>query len=442
MSALAQILIKRGYKVSGSDMNQSEITNKLSGMGADISIGHSAENIKNPDVIVYTAAISSENPELICAQKLAHDNSSVILMDRASLLGKIMKDYKYSICVAGTHGKTTTTSMLSLIMRDADLDPTIHVGGQLDAIGGNVRTGNSDFFVTEACEYVESFLKFFPYIGLILNVDADHLDYYKDLNHIKSSFTKFGKLIPKDGYVVACADNSNTIDVVKNLECKKILFGIESSEATLCAKNILIDDIGNASFDVFENGIKLGTITLNVPGIYNVYNALAAISCARIFDIEFKVIEKTLNNFRGTHRRFEIKGKFNNAFIIDDYAHHPTEVKAVLGAAKSTKHSRIIAVFQPHTYTRTKALLSEFSQSFYDVDELILTDIYAAREKDTGLVSSKDLADLISKTGTNVKYISDFDEIESYIRKTLKSGDLFLTIGAGNVYKIGESLLK
>lgn len=442
MSALAQILLKRGYSIHGSDMTQSYNTVKLSELGATIYIGHSSANIKNPDIIVYTAAISEENPELIRAREYAKENKNVILMDRATLLGKIMKDFKYSICVAGTHGKTTTTSMLGSIMQDAGLDPTIHVGGQLDAIGGNVRTGSSDFFVSEACEYVESFLKFFPYIGLILNVEADHLDYYKDLNHVKSAFTKFSKLIPKDGYCIVCSDNQNALDSVKDSECNIITFAIDDLNADIIAKDITLDPFGIPTYTLYEKGCKLGSITLTVPGTYNIYNSLAAIACARIFKVDFQIIKTSFLEFAGAHRRFEHKGYYKNALVVDDYAHHPTEIKSLLNAAKNTEHNRVIAIFQPHTYTRTKTLLTEFSESFDDADEIIITDIYAAREKDNGTIHSKDLEKLLLQRGKNVIYIKEFEDILGYLEAHLEEKDLLLTIGAGTVYRIGEQLVQ
>ena len=437
MSGLAEILIKNSYKVSGSDMQLSHITNKLKEKGVEIYIGHNGDNIKDADLVVYTAAISTENPEYIKAKEL-----NIPLMDRAEFLGQIMKGHKYNVAVSGTHGKTTTTSMICHIVLKEDVDPTILVGGELDVIGGNVLAGNSDYFITEACEYKASFLKFFPYIGTILNIDADHLDYYKDINHIKDTFIKFINIIPKGGYLIANVEDENVKTILSNYnyDCNIVTYGL--NEGMLQAKNISYNESGCATFDVYKEGHMLFQINLNVPGKHNVLNALASIGTALSLNFSESSIISGLSSFRGTHRRFEVKGTKDGVTVIDDYAHHPTEIKATLSAAKNYPHNKIYCVFQPHTYTRTLSLFEDFSDSFYGVDSLILADIYAAREKDTGVVSSTMLGDRIREKNVNCLNLHSFDEIVEYFKSNLKEGDILLTMGAGDVFKIGEMYLK
>ncbi|MBU3145896.1 UDP-N-acetylmuramate--L-alanine ligase [Clostridium sp. CF012] len=437
MSGLAEILIKNDYKVSGSDMQSSHITNKLIDNGAEISIGHNGDNIKDADLVVFTAAISPENPEYLKAVEL-----NLPLMDRAEFLGHIMKGHKYNVAVSGTHGKTTTTSMIAHIILKENVDPTILVGGELDVISGNVLAGNGDYFITEACEYKASFLKFFPYIGAITNIDADHLDYYRDINHIKETFVKFINLIPKEGYLIANIDDDNVKEILNNnsYNCNVLTYGI--NEGMLKAKNISYNNLGCATFDVYKNDHLLFKIDLNVPGQHNVLNALASIGTALCLDFTEDSITSGLSNFRGTHRRFELKGTKDGVTVIDDYAHHPTEIKAFLSAVKNYPHNKIYCVFQPHTYSRTISLFEDFSNSFYDMDNLILADIYPAREKDTGAISSNMLGDRIREKNINCINFHSFDEIFNYLKDNLKDGDVLLTMGAGDVVKIGEMYLK
>ncbi len=434
MSGLAEILLKNNFSVSGSDMKSSPITDKLLSNGAKISFGHRPENIINSDLVVYTAAISKENPELLEAERLG-----ITTVDRAEFLGDIMKGHKYNVAIAGTHGKTTTTSMISHVAVKANLDPTILVGGELDLIGGNVRASNSDYFITEACEYKGSFLKFYPYIGVILNIDADHLDYYKDINEIQIAFLQFAKLIPDDGYLVCNIEDERIEQIIPKLNCNICTFGFKKGD--IQARNITFDEKGCPTYDLFHNNVNLGTISLNVPGMHNLSNSLASIVTGLCLKVPFQDIKTGLSEFSGTHRRFELKGKKAGVTVIDDYAHHPTEIKAALNAAKNLPNKRIICVFQPHTYSRTLSLLDEFSEAFYDVDELILADIYAAREKDTGVISSDMLGDKIRCNKVNCKNFHNFDSIGDYLNHELQEGDLLLTIGAGDVFEIGEKYL-
>lgn len=437
MSGLAEILIKNDYKVSGSDMKSSHITNKLKEKGVDIYIGHNVDNIKDVDLVVYTAAIPPENPEYIKAKELG-----IPLMDRAEFLGQIMKGHKYNVAVAGTHGKTTTTSMLAHIILNENVDPTILVGGELDAIGGNVLAGHSDYFITEACEYKASFLKFFPYVGTILNIDADHLDYYRDINHIKETFIKFINIVPKEGYLIANVEDENVKTILHNHDYKCTILTYGLNDGMLKAKDIIYNELGCATFNVYKEDILLFKINLNVPGQHNVLNALASIGAALILNFSENSITVGLSSFKGTHRRFELKGTKNGVTVIDDYAHHPTEIKATLSAAKNYPHNKIYCVFQPHTYSRTLSLFEDFSNSFYDMDNLILADIYAAREKDTGLISSNMLGDRIREKNVNCINIHSFDEIVDYLKNNLKEGDILLTMGAGDIVKVGEMYLK
>lgn len=435
MSGLAEILIERNFKVSGSDMKSSYITDKLASNGAKIIIGQSKDNItKDIDLVVYTAAISDENPELMRAKEL-----NIPTITRAEFLGYIMKGHKYNVAVAGTHGKTTTTSMVSHICLNANLDPTILVGGQLDAIQGNVRPGNSDYFITEACEYKGSFLKFFPYVGVILNIDADHLDYYKDIDDIQNAFINFTKLIPKDGYLVCFAEDERMDKVIAAANCNVLTYGINSGDIT--ANNITFNEKGCGKFDVYKGDEKLLSVQLNVPGKHNILNALGSIGTALSLNIPKDKISEGLENFKGTHRRFELKGVKNGVTVIDDYAHHPTEIKATLSAAKNYPHKKMFCLFQPHTYSRTINLFNEFVEAFDDADEIIIADIYAAREKDTGIVSSKMLSDKIKERGLKCSNFHSFDEIVSYLNKNLSDGDMLLTVGAGDVYTVGEMYL-
>jgi UDP-N-acetylmuramate--alanine ligase len=435
MSGIAHILLKKGHRVSGSDSNPSEITDRLKQQGATIFEGHNKDHISNPDLVIYTSAVNSENPELIAAQE-----KNIPIVDRATVLGKLMEEYKYSVAVAGTHGKTTTTSMISLIFDYAGLDPTILIGGELSRYGGNVRTGNGPFFITEACEYKENFLKFSPYAAVILNIDQDHLDYFKDLEHIKSAFERFARLVPDEGWVIAYSQDPNLAEIVPTLSCNVLNYGFDQ-KARVRADRLVFTNGGLAAFDLVFDNRFIGTVRLSVPGTHNVLNALAAAAVALLFDIEFEVIKNALKEFTGTHRRFEIKGMYNGATIIDDYAHHPTEIEATLEAASNYPHNRIWCVFQPHTYTRTKLLLDQFSHSFSKADVIIVTDIYAAREKDTGDIHSIDLVKAINRQGQRAVYMPNFNEVAVYLANNIEKGDIVFTIGAGNIYKIGEMLL-
>lgn len=437
MSGLAEVLLERGFSITGSDMKSSPITEKLENHGASIVYDQKAENITDDiDLVVYTAAIHPDNPEFqaVIRKGIPH-------MDRAELLGQIMSNYKNSIAVSGTHGKTTTTSMLSLIMLAGACDPTISVGGILKDIDGNIRVGRSQNFITEACEYTNSFLKFNPRIELILNVDADHLDFFKDLDDIRHSFRLFSEKLDEDGVLIINGEIPDLTFFTEGLPCKIITYGLKADD-NYTAKNISFNEYACGSYDLYVNGEKLDHITLNVTGLHNVSNSLAAIAAARELGIPMENIKTGLMKFKGTDRRFEFKGEVNGITILDDYAHHPTEIEATLTAAKNYPHRKIWCAFQPHTYTRTKALLHEFGKALSLADHVVLADIYAAREADTGEIHSKDLQAEIRRQGTEVDYFSTFEQIENFLLKNCHPGDLVITMGAGDIVNVGEDLLK
>lgn len=437
MSALAEIMISRGFTVTGSDSHESKITDHLESLGAKIFYNQVAGNISsNIDVLIYTAAIKQDNPELVKAKELG-----IPLLTRAEFLGQIMLNYPMAIGVSGTHGKTTTTSMLSQIMLEGNTDPTILVGGIMPAIHGNTRVGHSDKLITEACEYTNSFLSFKPNMAIILNVAADHLDFFKDLDDIRHSFRKFAELVPDDGFLVINSDIDNLEYFTDGLKCKVITVGSDPAKSDYSATNIEFDQFAKGSYDLVVNGEKSFHVALNVTGEHNIYNSLAAIAAAHAMGISDENIKAGLTQYGGTDRRFQYKGKVGDVTIIDDYAHHPDEITATIKTAKHYPHKKMWVVFQPHTYSRTKSLLPEFGKALKEADAVVLADIYAAREKDTLGVSSLDVKKEIEKYGTEVHYYPSFSEIENFLLESCSPGDLLITMGAGDVVKIGEHLL-
>ncbi len=437
LSAIAEILISRGYHVSGSDMKQSDITDNLEKHGAKIYIGHRAENVETADLIVYSAAIAEENPEIIRARE-----KNIPLAGRAEVLGVLMDDFENSIAISGTHGKTTTTSMVSLILEQAKLEPTILVGGNLAEIGGNVKVGCSKFFVTEACEYRDSFLQLRPKIEVILNIDSDHLDYFKDIEHIVSSFDKFAKIVPEDGKIIAYDANPFVNQVIRDIP-GAITYG-DNENCTYYITNVAFDGNGMPVFDVNYQGEHLGKVKLSVPGEHNILNAVGAFACCHQLGVSPQTIIDTLDKFKGTQRRFDIVGTTSDGVkLVDDYAHHPTEIKATLSAAHNIPHNRLWCLFQPHTYTRTLALFDDFAEAFAEADILILAEIYAAREKNIYKISSKELAEEIKRVHPDKKvyYMDTFEEIANYVKKNAEKDDLVITMGAGDIYKVGELII-
>ena len=436
MSGLAEILLGAGFSISGSDMKPSALTNQLESKGAKVFYGQCAENISAEyNCVVYTAAIHADNPEFARCVEL-----NLPMLTRAELLGQIMKNYQTSIAVSGTHGKTTTTSMFSSVLLAADADPTISVGGILEAIGGNIRVGKSETFITEACEYTNSFLSFYPTMSIILNIEEDHMDFFKDLDDIMNSFRLFAKRLPKDGVLIINKEIKDYEKVTEGLECKVITYGMDSS-CTYHAENIIFNAQGYGEFDVMHHSTNMGHIVLNVPGQHNVSNALAVIAAARKLGISMEQIQAGLLGFSGANRRFQRKGEYNGVTIIDDYAHHPTEIRTTLEAAKNYPNREVWCIFQPHTYTRTKAFFHEFAESLSLADHVILADIYAARETDTLGMNSALLCEEIKKLGADCHYFPTFAEIEEFVKSHCIHGDLLITMGAGDVVNIGENIL-
>ena len=437
MSGLAEILLSEGFTVSGSDRAPSDLTRMLEDRGVNVFYGQKKENLtKDIDLVVYTAAIKSDNPELLAAHKL-----NIPMLTRAELLGQMMKNYETPVAVSGTHGKTTTTSMISQILLSAEADPTLSIGGIYRPIGGNIRVGASELFVTEACEYTNSFLSFFPKIGIILNIEEDHLDFFKDLADIRNSFHRFAQLLPADGTLIINGDIERCEELTEGLSCKVITYGL-SSGSDYSASQVTYDESGFPSFILSRQSGGERKFSLRVHGDHNILNALAAIALADLLGLSDEVIHAGLAAFTGTDRRFEYKGQVNGVNIIDDYAHHPTEIRATLSAAAQYPHRRLWCVFQPHTYTRTKAFLEEFASALSLADEIILADIYAAREKDTLGISSETLQEKIRSLGHSCHYFPTFEVIENYLLKNCTKDDLLITMGAGDVVKIGENLLQ
>ena len=436
MSGLAEILLGAGFSVSGSDAKPSDLTEHLKNAGAKVFYGQCAENISSDyNCIVYTAAIHPDNPEFARCVEL-----NLPMITRAELLGQIMKNYKTSIAVAGTHGKTTTTSMISSVLLAAKTDPTISVGGILESIGGNIRVGKSDTFITEACEYTNSFLSFYPTMSIILNIEEDHLDFFKDLDDIMHSFRLFAERLPEDGTLIINREIKEYRRITDGLSCQVITYGMDDS-CDYYAENISYNSLACGEFDVFFRGEPLGHVTLNVTGEHNVSNALSAIAACRHLQIPMDEIQKGLLSFSGTDRRFQYKGSFQGVTVIDDYAHHPTEIRATLESARKYPHGEIWCVFQPHTYTRTKAFLEEFAKALSLADHVVLADIFAARETDTLGISSVTLQKEIEKLGGHCAYFPSFSEIEQFLKSHCVHGDLLITMGAGDVVTIGEELL-
>ena len=431
MSPLAEVLCDAGLVISGSDIAESERTSHLREKGIKIFIGHDAENITSDiDFVVRTAAAHDDNPEIVRAKELG-----IPVFERTQAWGAIMRGYKNALCIAGTHGKTTTTSMCTHILMAAEKDPTVMIGGTLPLLKAGHRVGAGDTIIMESCEYYNSFLSFFPTVAVILNIEEDHLDFFSGIEEIKQSFREFASHVPEDGYVVVNHDDENTMDAVRDLDRNIVTFGL-TAKADVYAKNVI--RIGSLTkFDIMYKGKLLDTVAIHVPGVHNLKNALAAAAASICLGIKPTAIKYGLAGFSGAGRRFEFKGKFNGADVYDDYAHHPGELKALLDAVESLGYKRTIVIFQPHTYTRTKALFYDFVRQLKRPDIVYLAEIFAAREKNLLGISSADLAEKID----GARFFKTFEEIENDLRKTAQPGDLILTVGAGNVYKIGEHLL-
>ena len=437
MSGIAAILKNFGFTVTGSDMSDSDSVKLLREKGIKVTVGHNLDDVAKSDVVVYSAAIKQDDPEMLEAKRL-----NIQTIERADFLGALTRCYKDTICISGTHGKTTTTSMVSLCFIEALKDPSIQVGAFLNPINGNYKVGNSEHFIIEACEYVESFLKFSPKAEIILNIDNDHLDYFKNIENIKNAFVKYVKLLPDDGFLVLNGDDNNCLDLAQYTNAKTITYGITNKSTNYFAVNIVFDNDGFPEFDVYHNEKFFDRIKLHVPGMHNVLNCLACIALCTEYGIDKSDIKNALLKFTGANRRFEFKGKVNGASIYDDYGHHPTEVIATAKSLMNKKYNKSWVVFQPHTYSRTKTLLSDFAKALLNFDNIIILDIYAAREKNTFNISSEDLVNKIISLGKDAKYIPDFDECVDFLKKNVQSGDIVMTLGAGTVTKIGPMLVK
>ena len=437
MSGIAEILHNWGFSITGSDCSNSETVEILLKKGIKVTIGHNLDDVRNSDVVVYSAAIKQDDPEMIEAKKL-----HIPTIERADFLGEITKCYKDTICVSGTHGKTTTTSMVSLCFIEASLDPSIQVGAYLNPIKGNYRVGNSEHFIIEACEYVESFLKFSPRAEIILNIDNDHLDYFKTFENIKNAFIKDVKLLPDNGYLILNGDDNNCLDLQQYTKAKTVTYGITNKNTNFFAVNIVFDNDGFAEFDVYHNDEFYDRFKLCVPGMHNVLNALACISICNEYNISSNIIKEALLKFRGAHRRFEYKGKIKGiASVYDDYAHHPTEIIATAKSLMNKKYNESWVVFQPHTYSRTKTLLNDFVRALLNFDHIIILDIYAARENNTYNITSKDLVDKINSSGKHALYLPDFEKCAKFLKDNIKENDIVMTIGAGTVTNIGPMVV-
>ena len=435
MSGIAEVLINLGYNISGSDTAQSETTARLQKLGASVALGHAAKNIGNADVVVTSTAVKVDNPEVVEAHR-----RNVPVIPRAEMLAELLK-MKFSVAVSGSHGKTTTTSMVSTILARGGLDPTMVIGGKLASIGSNARLGDGDIIVAEADESDGSFLKLSPTIAVITNIDREHLDFYPGITEIKEAFLKFANIVPFYGCTVLCSDNEHVREITGLIKRKMITYGIEHS-ADYSARDIKY--LGSRTeYSLIYKGDRLGAIELIVPGLFNVYNSLAAVAVGRELDLDFATIKEGLASFSGVVRRLEIKGTVGDITVVDDYGHHPTEVKATLAAARQVWKGRLIVVFQPHRFTRTKALFNEFTQAFGDADLLILNDIYPASEEPIAGVNSQALCEAIRKTGNlRVEYIAQVEGTIEFLLNTVRPKDTVITLGAGSIYKIGEAFLK
>jgi UDP-N-acetylmuramate--alanine ligase len=436
MSGIAEILHHQGFRITGSDLQKSENTEYLRRLGIDVKIGHSAENISSADVVVYSSAVvPSENPETLEADRLG-----IPVLRRAEMLAEISR-LQYTIAVSGTHGKTTTTSLCGLLLINAGFDPTVIVGGRLHSLGGtNARLGAGEWTVVEADEFDRYFLQLSPTIGIVNNIEPEHLDIYADFEDLKKAFTEFLNKVPFYGVVVAGIDDQGVKQIHSQIKRKVVTFGT-SKVADFRAEEITFAQ-KQTSFEVFFKNDPLGKVFLNIPGFHNVKNALATIAVGFELGIDFETIKQTLFEFSGVYRRFEIKLEKDGIMIVDDYAHHPSEVQATLKAARNGWNKRIIAIFQPHTYTRTKFLCDEFGASFDDADVLIVTDVYPAREKPIEGVSGKIIADAVIGMGhKNVHYIPEFEQIPEVVKSLLQGQDMIITIGAGNIWKVAERLV-
>ncbi len=434
MSGIAEVLLNLGYHISGSDIKETEVTRRLRSLGCEISLGHRRENLREADVVVISSAVRQNNPEVEAAEQRL-----IPVIPRAEMLAELMR-MKIGIAVAGTHGKTTTTSLISTVLAAGGLDPTVVIGGRLNSIGSNARLGQGEFLVAEADESDGSFLKLLPTIAVVTNIDPEHLDFYKGIEEIKESFLCFLEKIPFFGLAVLCLDHPNIQSLLPKLKKRFTTYGL-TTQADFQAKEIAFEGL-STSFDVVHQRQGIGRLSLRMPGIHNVYNAMATLATVFELDIPFRVVQETLRDFGGIQRRFQIKGEKKGTLIVDDYGHHPVEIMATLKAARTGWEKRIIAVFQPHRYTRTQALFKDFLAAFYDADILILTDIYPAGEEPIEGVESKALFEGLREYGhKDVTYLAEKGEIVDHLLRIISPGDLVITLGAGDIWQVSEELV-
>lgn len=430
MSPLAEVLKGMGMEITGSDMNESATVEHLRSLGIQVTIGHWAENVKGAELVIRTAAVHDDNPEIAAARQ-----AGIPVFERAQAWGSIMRSYENALCISGTHGKTTTTSMCTHIIMAAGLDPTVMIGGTLPLLGAGHRVGHGDTIILESCEYCNSFLSFFPTVAVILNIEADHLDFFHDLEDVEHSFRHFADLVPENGMIVANAEDENTMHTLAGEKRPMLTFGVEKGDVH--AANVIWEH-GLPTFDVVCRGEVYAHVSLSVPGLHNLKNAMAAAAAAFVLGVPATAVEQGLSAFRGAGRRFEHKGTYNGAQVYDDYAHHPGELKALLDMTKTLGYKRVICAFQPHTYSRTKALFDDFVEVLKQPDVTLLAEIFAAREQNTIGISSNDLA----KNIPDSKYFATLDELTEYLKGLAQPGDLILTVGAGNIYTAGEKLVQ
>ncbi|MEE8327121.1 MAG: UDP-N-acetylmuramate--L-alanine ligase [candidate division NC10 bacterium] len=434
MSGIAEVLHNMDYLVTGSDAASSETTQHLEGLGIRVFIGHKSEHVQGADVVVRSSAVAPDNPEVITARQ-----QLIPVIPRAEMLAELMR-LKYGVAVAGTHGKTTTTSMLASVLAKGGLDPTIVIGGRLGSLGTNAKLGRGDFLVAEADESDGSFLKLSPTLAVVTTIDAEHLDYYSDLTHIQETFLQFINKVPFYGSAILCLDQENIQALLPRVEKRFITYGLRT-QADITAREIILQGMGS-EFVVVARQEVLGKFRLRVPGVHNVSNALAAVAVGLDLDLEIDVIREGLEEFAGVDRRFQIKGEARGILVVDDYGHHPAEIHATLNAAKDGFGRRIVVVFQPHRYTRTKHLLQEFFTAFYQADLLIVTEVYAAGEPVIPGVSGKQIADgALGHGHRNVTFIPDTGEVAEFLLPALQAGDMVITLGAGDIWRVGEELL-
>ncbi len=435
MSGIAEVLLNLGYRVTGSDLAESDTTHRLRGLGAEIFLGHRAENLREADVVVTSSAVRRNNPEVAAAQERL-----IPVIPRAEMLAELMR-MKYAIAVAGTHGKTTTTSMIATVLAHGGLDPTAVIGGKLNAFGSNAKLGQGELLVAEADESDGSFLRLTPTIAVVTNIDPEHLDHYRDLEEIQSAFLEFVNKVPFYGLAVLCLDHENVQALIPRISKRFVTYGL-TTQANFRATDIFFQGL-MTTFRAFENDRELGQISIRMPGLHSVYNALATLATARELDVSFEVVREALGSFSGVQRRFQVKGEWEGVMVVDDYGHHPTEIKATLSAAKRGWERRTVVIFQPHRYTRTRDLFKEFLTAFNQADVLFLTGIYAASEDPIPGVKAEDLYEGIKGHGhKDVTLVPDKNQIVERVLPRLRSGDLVITLGAGDVWRVGETLIQ